>query len=175
MGQFVALWESIDAITVDGTDLGADRIGLAFFSSGVPPTDPAVLDGGTIFRVRGTNPPGPTHNWQDIVTQISTRGPGGGTAMGAGLQLGLDSWTNILDSTKNDATIVLMSDGIQNQDPQITTSLGGDQQLDPDGVGPRPVTTLFSYGIPTQTVSFGVPGSPFEQRLDQIAQQTGIK
>jgi hypothetical protein len=63
-----------------------------------------------------------------------------------------------------------MSDGIQNTGPQVTTGMDGSLNLLP-GCGVN--HTLADCAIPMQTVSFGVPGSPFEALLDQIAQQTG--
>lgn len=171
MTQFVATWASLDA----GSDQAGDRLGLVFFDTS---TTLASGDGGTIFRARGATPPcadftaaGCTHNWKGVVTDILGHAPGGNTAMGMGIQQGTNPWIADLSPTKNDASVILMSDGIQNTGVQVTGGGGSDVLLVP--ICGTATNRIADCGIPMQTVSFGVPGSSFEKLLDDIAQQTG--
>ena len=172
LGQFVAAWEQTD-MSVGGIDLGEDRLGLAFFDTTAQVVD---LGGTNKFKERGTTPPGPNHNWNVVNTKTDPPlGPGGSTALGQGLQRGIDMWKNITDPWKNDATIVLMTDGIQNVQPYVTLPAGG-AELDPDDVGsvpgPLPPVRLASYGIPVIPIAFGVPGAVENTLLSAVADQT---
>lgn len=168
VGKFVAAWEQTDMVTVGGIDLGEDRIGLAFFDGIAQAAD---LGAGSMFKDRGAAAPGPGHNWEAVNTLTTARSPLGSTALGPGLQLGITNWKNIADPWKNDATIVLMTDGIQNVPPLITTPAGG-AELDPDGAGPLPSQPLSSYGIPVIPIAFGVPGAVEDALLSTVANQT---
>lgn len=168
LGIFTGLWEAaeVDVLSGSGTDLAQDRIGLVYFDSVVTP---ASFGGSGIFITR-SGPVGPTHSWQDILDDVNTKSPGGGTAMGPGFQTGIDAFQLNPDAWKNDATVVLMTDGIQNVPPLVTLT-GSNWQLDPDGAGPAPLKNLFEYGLPALTVYFGVPDVATSDMLNGIAKQ----
>ena len=112
--QFVALWQLSDASVSD------DRIGLMFYSSAPSPAD---FGGGSIFQPRGTNLSACNpanyceaghHNWCQVMCKVGATGPGGSTAMGPGLRDAITAWKA---DPRNDPSILLMTDGIQNVAP----------------------------------------------------------
>src|SRR5436305_4299325 len=162
--QFLALWETEP--TPGGTNLADDRMGLVYFSTNLdlPFPDPGPPPPKTLLIARGSfGAPDAAHPWNPINTAIGMRNPTDLTAIGKGLQAALDTFA----SDPNDPSVVLMTDGLQNVDPQITRS----------GVGPTSVmqlsgTDLRAYGVPVITVSLGVPGGVDPELLDDVARQT---
>jgi hypothetical protein len=171
--QFVALWQMTDPSVSD------DRLGLMFYST-MP--EPADFGGGSIFQPRGTNLNACNlnnyceaghHNWCQIMCKVNAKGPGGSTAMGPGLQAAITAWKA---DKKNDATILLMTDGIQNQMPCIVPDgqsgcslivAGADKNWKFDG----DVDPIFKQGIPVATVSMGLASGPPQDVLDGIAKE----
>ncbi|HEV7505503.1 MAG TPA: hypothetical protein VGS07_11370 [Thermoanaerobaculia bacterium] len=160
--QFLALWETEPS--AGGTNLADDRMGLVYFSTdldvpfpGVPPTTTSLIARGSFGA------PNAMHPWNPINTAIGTHGPTNSTAIGKGLQAALDTFS----TDPNDPSVILMTDGLQNVDPQITRS----------GMGPSSVmqlsgTDLRAHGVPVITVSLGIPGGVDPELLDDVARQT---
>jgi len=171
--QFVALWQLTDASVSD------DRLGLMFYSSA---SDPADFGGGSIFQPRGTNLTACNalnyceaghHNWCQVTCKVLAKSPGGSTAMGPGLRDAINAWKA---DNKNDASIVLMTDGIQNQPPcivpdgqsgcsLIVAGLDVNWKFDGD------VDPIFKQGIPVATISMGLASGPPQDVLDGIAKE----
>jgi hypothetical protein len=151
LDQFVALWQQASESDVTG-----DRLGLVHFDTD---DHPAAFPG--IFKTRG--------DWVAFVTAAKAPTPGGWTAIGKGLNQAISSWTS--NPVNFDAAIVLMTDGEQNQDPQvIPLGVGSDWALD-DLSGGGPVE-LYKKGMPIQTIGFGTPAAVQAQLLDGIAKET---
>jgi hypothetical protein len=169
INAFIGLWE-MDTPTATGggaaADLSADRIGLVFFST---TATAASLDNGTMFAARGTNPAGPSNNWQSVITAVNNQGPTFSTSIGAGLTLAYNNW--LADPNKNDATMVLMTDGLQNTDPQITTATAAGLQNNTEPLQLNGMT-LANWYVPIQSICVGVPGTVDVQLLNDVANQT---
>ena len=167
LDQFEALWEQAAE-----SDVVGDRLGLVHFDSGATPAD---FGAGSIFKKRGSNLPGPGHDWNAVLAAAKLPSPSGGTALGAGLNLAYEKI--IADPASIDAVIVLVSDGEQNVDPKVvnipsTTNLAL-RKTPPLTDPPTPnQDELFAKGIPVQTIALGTPGSSFSTVLDNIAKQT---
>jgi hypothetical protein len=165
VGQFIALWKEEGGVgTGGGEDLGKDRLGVVFFTTD---TTPAFTGPDFIFVERGNlAADNPMHPWNEIEAAVNAQGPDAMTALGKGLQKGINGW---VADPKNDSSIVLMTDGIQNINPEIKND-AGKIKLDP-GKGTSGSVVLSSYGIPIQTIAFGI-GSVEEELLNKIAEQT---
>lgn len=170
--SFVGTWENTDlpSVNLSSDPIVNDRLGLVFYNTNPDSPD---FGGGSIFVARGNAPPGPSHQWTKILTEVNKRGPGGWTAMGPGLQTAIQDWQN---DPQNDAYIVLMTDGIQNQPPCVVPQgqtgcnvIDGGAQWQIDGAGNPPLHTL---AIPIQTVGMGTAsGVPYDV-LDGISNET---
>lgn len=159
--RLVAIYEQVDPQV-------NDRIGLVFFETDVI----AESFSGSPFLARGTNPPGPTHAWADIVTRVGARGPGSSTAIGKGVQRALNDWGAIAANAKNDLAIVLMTDGQQNVSPLVEKEAAtGIWKLD-DLATPAGAIPLSTYGVPIFAIGFGTPGAVDKELLDGISAQT---
>jgi opacity protein-like surface antigen len=164
--MFMSMWETegFNATATGGTGLAGDRLGLVWFSTDLTLPFPNGVSQ-TALTPRGPMPgPGGGHPWNPIQSSINTMGPTNLTAIGKGLQAGLDS----LSTSSNDTAIVLMTDGIQNQDPMVER-VG----VDPNATvqihgGPD----LASFTIPVLTVSLGVPGGVDPALFDDVARKT---
>ncbi len=166
--QFISLWEAADGVITPGGGLAAnlqnDTMAVAFFGSTTIPALPA----GLTFVGRCPVLPCAMNPWAPINTAVNGQGPGGATAMGPGTQLAIDAWT-ALPITRNDPTIVLMTDGMQNVAPLFATDMAGDLRI---GAGPK----LATLGIPILTIGVGAPGGTIDtQKLDQISKQSAGK
>jgi hypothetical protein len=172
LDQFEALWEQAAYENIVN-----DRIGLIHFDSAVTPGNFA----GSIFKKRGTNPIGPTHDWNEVIAAAKAKVPGGSTAIGQGLKLAYERFCDATapgctDPVTMDGVIVLMTDGEQNVDPYIQKLAGTDNYAlrtalplsDPPVTGDE----LYQRGIPVQTIAMGSPGATFAQVLDGVASQT---
>src|SRR5436305_8658955 len=161
--QFLALWETEP--TPGGTNLADDRLGLVYFSTDLDLPFPAPgMPPKTQLIARGSfGAPDPAHPWNPINTAIGMRNPTDLTAIGKGLQAAFDTFS----TDPNDPSVVLMTDGLQNVDPQITrTGVGPSFSLQLNG------TNLNAHGVPVITVSLGVPGGVDPELLDDVARQT---
>lgn len=161
VSQFVQLWQT-DPGGPTGTPSAHDRLAFVSFD-----TLPAKQND---FLERGAD----GSAWNAILTTVGGLGPGGFTCLGGGLKTALGLW---LASDLNDRTIVLMTDGMENQSPEVQNTpplaglptppgaqaayyLEGDSQ------------PLGAYGAPILTVGVGAPGTIDSGLLDGIAQQT---
>lgn len=181
--QFVDFWTHADdggPLSLGGSfsaDATQDRLAVVFFSSSAsvadldsdPANPPAV-----VFVKRGTDG---TTNWLPVKTVVSTTTPGGSTAMGQGLKEGIDKYLNdALTATdaKNDATIILMTDALQNVSPLITENgLTGNMELAPlSGPGLCLSSVISSCHVPVQTFGFTPDGSEVDKLLNNISTQT---
>ena len=171
--QFVALWQLTDTAVSD------DRIGLMFYSDASSPAD---FGGGSFFQSRGTNLTSCNaanyceaghHNWCHVMCKVGATGPGGSTAMGPGLRDAIAAWHT---DHRNDPSILLMTDGIQNVAPCIVPDgqsgcslivAGSDRDWKFDG----DVDPIFKQGIPVATVSMGLASGPPQDVLDGIAKE----
>lgn len=175
--EFVNFWTQADdgnPLSLGGAfsvDVSQDRIAAVFFSSALDP----VSFGGSTFVARGAD--GAT-NWQPVKDMLTTRSPGGSTGMGQALQQGIAFYKS--DPTpaaaKNDVTVILMTDGIQNVplpriDKNIVTSLMEISTLAP---GVCTTAELVSCFVPVQTIAMGVPvlGNDEDKLLNDVAKQT---
>jgi hypothetical protein len=171
--QFVALWQLTDPGVSD------DRLGLMFYSTSPAPAD---FGGGSMFQPRGTNLTACNpanyceaghHNWCQIMCKVGATGPGGSTAMGPGLRDAITAWKA---DHRNDPSILLMTDGIQNQPPCIVPDgqsgctlivAGSDVNWKFDG----DADPIFKQGIPVATVSMGLASGPPQDVLDGVAKE----
>jgi hypothetical protein len=176
---FVNFWTQADdgdplslggAFSADATQ---DRIAAIFFSSALDPVDFSGAD----FVARGNNG---AVNWLPVTQMLLTRSPGGSTGMGQALKEGISTYKT--DPTpvdaKNDATVILMTDGLQNVplptiDKNALTSfmeiagLGGITGCNADN-------SLAGCGVPVQTIAMGVPvtNSDEDELLSDVSKQT---
>ncbi|WP_164018270.1 vWA domain-containing protein [Pyxidicoccus trucidator] len=169
--QFVNFWaaEGMDPFTqTGGRALAKDRLALVYFQSVVEPTP----FGGNLFVERGVGAvAGPTHPWTQLSNDVRAKEPAGSTAMGGGLKAAVQAW-EALPEPKNDLTVVLMSDGMQNVNPRVKDGVGahiGKKVLEfTAGVD----TPLVQKCRPILTVSMGNAADAFVTVMDDIAQQT---
>lgn len=182
--EFVDFWTQADDgnpnISAGGAfaaDATQDRIAAIFFSSALDPVD--FDAGGPVltFVARGSD--GAT-NWLPVKQMLLTRSPSGSTGMGQALKQGIN--THRIDPTpgdaKNDAIVILMTDGLQNVPlPRIEKDLIS-QLMKISGLGTiagcNPDDTIASCGIAVQTIAMGVPvtNSDEDKLLDDVAKQT---
>ncbi|HEY6190255.1 MAG TPA: outer membrane beta-barrel protein [Pyrinomonadaceae bacterium] len=181
--QFVDLWTQADdggPLSVGGSfsaDATQDRLAVVFFSTSATvadldsdPANPPVV----VFVKRGTDG---TTNWLPVKTVVGTTSPGGSTAMGQGLKEGIDKYLNdalTATDTKNDATIILMTDALQNVAPLITENgVTGNMELAPlSGPGLCISSVISSCHVPVQTFGFTTEGSEVDKLLNNISTQT---
>src|SRR5262249_2777964 len=105
-------------------------------------------------------------------TDVNNEPAGGSTAIGSGLQIAIDGWKMNPNTNKDfdDATLVLLTDGIQNTGPQIS-KIGGSQNLGLDpacGAGGE-LDSPFQCGIPIESLAIGVAAE--HALIDGISQQ----
>lgn len=175
--QFVNLWVQADdsPIPPGGAlpiDVPQDRIAVVFFST---TKETVPLDGTAFFAQRGANG---SVSWMPVKNSFNTRSPGGSTGMGQALieALTIYKTDETPPAAKNDASIVLVTDGLQNDplpkiEPDMVTSL-----MKIAGLG-APMclsAALADCGVPIHTVAMGVPvtNSDEDKLLSNIAQQT---
>jgi hypothetical protein len=161
---FVANWRQIDAPFGD-QNWAEDRIGVVLFDGAATAQVLAGADPPASFFVqRGSSDvPGP---WDAVIGAISGLTPGGSTSIGAGINAGMQQWKA---DPAHDATVVLVTDGIQNTAPLIAPAPSGFLGLLPIAGLPQELRKRF---IPVQTIGFGIPASVDEALLRDIALQT---
>lgn len=164
--QFEALWEQAAE-----ADVVNDRIGLIHFDTNTTEANFA----GSIFKRRGSDPAGPLHDWNEVLTAAQAPTPGGSTAIGKGLNLAFEKIS--ADPANIDSVIVLMTDGEQNVDPLIQKISGTDdyalRSTAPFNSAPTAnADELYLKAIPIQTIAMGTPADSFAQLLEGIAAQT---
>jgi hypothetical protein len=172
VGEFIGNWanEGADA----GVGYSRDRLGVVYFSTTAGP----ATDGG-FFVPRGTLPPGPSHAWKPFDTDVNARGPLDMTALGQGLLYAIGQ-RNL--SKTNDATFVVMTDGMQNINPLVRTSTtigsphNGYLVIDSDGgipgTGGATEVALRAQCTPMLAVSVGDVTSPYAETMARISAET---
>lgn len=147
--SLVNRWLILDA-PLAGAEWSGDRINMVLFETTASnATSP-------IFELRA--------DWADVIAGLPLT-TGNMTALGPGINLGTSNWTTDM-GVKNDPVMVIMTDGMQNQDPEVTP----DFKLSPNLMDPA--VALTSYGMPMHTIAFGTPATTEHELLDGIAQQT---
>ncbi len=144
VGEFVTVWEQegLGAGTTGGTGLAQDRLGLIYFGS---QAEPIVFGEGSnsIFVERGTGEE--VHPWESIKSNLNARKQAGGTtALGGGLKAAYDAW----QTEKRDTTILVMTDGMQNQLPRVDDGTG-------ENIGLKVLAFFDQNGNKTQELALG--------------------
>jgi hypothetical protein len=169
--QFVDFWatEGLNTSTqTGGVALSKDRLALIYFQSVIEP----ISFGDTLFVPRGMGSiPGPAHPWTQISNDVKSKGPAFSTALGGGIAKGVTSWED-LPEPKNDLTVVVMSDGMQNVPPMVKDGMGADIGKKVLEFTPGVEMALTKKCRPMLTVSMGNAADSFVQDMDVIAQQT---
>jgi hypothetical protein len=147
--SLVNRWVILDA-PLGGAEWSGDRINMVLFETAASnATSP-------IFELRA--------DWADVIAGLPAN-TGNTTALGPGINLGVSNWNTVVGA-KNDPVMVIMTDGIQNVNPEVTP----DFKLSP--ILADPAVALTSYGMPMHTIAFGTPATTEAELLDGIAQQT---
>lgn len=173
---FINAWSGYSLVD-DPADPGdpTDRIGVVSFSS---TTEPPAGNLAPLLDYNDTTA-------MQVIADVNAITHAGATAMGGGLQQGINS---LLTSTR-DKFIILFTDGMQNCEPHVNLVLANGAPGNPDpynkhdisntgfgcasGVVPAPATLLGSYGITMHTIGTGVvTGTQWQNLLNDIALQT---
>ncbi|HXH90566.1 MAG TPA: vWA domain-containing protein [Thermoanaerobaculia bacterium] len=157
---FVANWQMLDQPTADGGDWSGDRIGVVFFDSAAVAQTLAGADAPANFFVRRSA------GWNPIINDVDSLTPGGSTSIGGGINTGMQQW---VADPSNDATFVVVTDGIQNTAPLIQPTASGFLGLLPVAGLPQELRKRF---IPILTIGFGTPAAVDEDLLRNIAFET---
>jgi hypothetical protein len=164
---FLAAWREIDQPTAGGGEWSHDRIGVVFFDSVAAAQSTVGADPpANFFAQRGVNPPGPTHNWNNVGATVGALIPGGSTSVGGGINTAMTQWQA---DPAHDAFIILVTDGIQNTAPLVQTNASGILTLAPVAGFSDELRKRF---IPIQTIGFGQPDTVDEDLLRNISLQT---
>jgi hypothetical protein len=179
--QVVTFWEveGFGTQMTGGTQLATDRLGVVFFD-----TNPDPLASIPLIE-RGSSGVSP-HPWEAIKSAIDSRMAGGSTALGGGVanaflkarqshrcEVSGTVCTTDADCSGDtcqptDTTIVLMTDGIQNQAPEVQL-ISGDASL---AIGADPVVALKTLCTPILAVGIGDSQTVEAELLDKIMGQT---
>jgi hypothetical protein len=157
---FVANWQMLDQPTADGGDWSGDRIGVVFFDSSAVAQTLAGADAPANFFVRRSA------GWNPVINDVNSLTPGGSTSIGGGINTGMQQWVT---DPANDATFVIVTDGIQNTAPLIQPIASGFLGLLPVAGLPQELRKRF---IPILTIGFGTPAAVDEDLLRNIAFET---
>ncbi|RKH58486.1 VWA domain-containing protein [Corallococcus llansteffanensis] len=172
VGQFVANWATEGMTSDPNSGYARDRLGVVYFD-----TNAAQALAGGFYVNRGVAPPGPTHAWKPYETDVLAENPKDLTALGKGLLIAIDQRNKF---PGNDATVVVMTDGMQNVDPLVRRAMAGPNApylvLDTDGTitgtGGATEVALRSQCLPMLAVSVGDIASPWAELLERIAAET---
>lgn len=159
---FVSQWEQIDAPVPGGKDDSLDRFGVVFFDSAaasqtLPGADPPA----NFFLQRGGG-----NAWDAVINKANTLAPGSSTSIGAGVNEGMSQWKA---DPKNDLSVVVVTDGMQNTAPLISPTGSGFLGLTPVAGLPQELRKRF---IPIQTIGFGTPAQVDEDLLRNMSLET---
>src|ERR1051325_1378060 len=159
---FVSQWEQIDAPVPGGKDDSLDRLGVVFFdSSAASQTLPGADPPANVFLQRGGG-----NAWNAVISKANTLSPGSSTSIGAGVNEGMSQWKS---DPKNDLSVVVVTDGMQNTAPLISPTGSGFLGLPPVAGLPQELRKRF---IPIQTIGFGTPAQVDEDLLRNMALET---
>ncbi len=166
LDAFLAAWRLIDQPTGTG-EWSQDRIGVVFFDSSATSQAIAGADAPANFFVqRGTNLPGPSHNWNAVTSTVDSLTPGGSTSIGDAINEAMEQWKN---DPKNDLSLIVVTDGKQNTAPLITPAPSGFLSLAPVSGLPAELHQRF---IPIRAIGFGTPSSVDDALLRNMALET---
>src|ERR1051326_8843148 len=159
---FVSQWEQLDAPVPGGKDDSPDRLGVVFFdSTAAAQTLPGADPPANFFLQRGG-----ANAWDAVINKANTLSPGSSTSIGAGVNEGMKQWKS---DPKNDLSVVVVTDGMQNTAPLITPTGSGFLGLTPvSGLD----TELRKRFIPIQTIGFGTPAQVDEDLLRNMSLET---
>lgn len=154
-----AVKEFIDLWRLEATGQPDDRVAIVWFETGVITTPPG-------FVRRDT-----AGGWDGLKGAVDLQITANRTAMGDGFSQAVDMWE---DNPMNDASIVILTNGMQNEGNQIK----------PDAVDPAlwaynhlnaPVgyTSIAGACIPVQTIGVGAPADIQANLLNQVSEQSG--
>jgi hypothetical protein len=162
VNAFVADWEQLDQPTMSGAEWSHDRLGLVFFdSTAVAQTLAGADPPANVFVQRGGG-----NAWDAVINGVNTLTPGNSTSIGAGINEAMKQWKA---DPKNDLSLVVVTDGMQNTAPLILPTASGFLGLDPVSGLPQELRKRF---IPIQTIGFGTPASVDQTLLTNIAFET---
>ena len=156
-----AVSQFIDAWKVEATGVPGDRLAVIWFSS------TAAAVGGFVRRDTAGG-------WDGLKTGVNAQTASGSTALGDGLSIALKMHD---DDPLNDATVILMTNGMQNAGHQIIPDVA-DPSLEAFfdlAASPPANVSIASKCVPVQTVGVGAPGTVQTDLLNKIASQTGGK
>ena len=159
---FVAQWEQIDAPPGGGAEYSPDRIGMVFFDSTphsqtLPGADPPA----NFFLQRGL-----ANAWDAVITQANTLTPGSSTSIGGGVNEAMSQWKS---DPKNDLSLVVLTDGMQNTAPLIQPTNTGFLGLTPVAGFPQELRKRF---VPLHTIAFGQPAQVDDDLLRAMSLET---
>jgi hypothetical protein len=161
---FVAQWEQIDAGFPGGADYSPDRIGMVLFDSTahsqtLPGADPPA----NFFLQRGSGNPPP---WDNVISLANSLSPGSSTSIGAGVNEAMSNWKN---DPKNDLSLVVLTDGMQNTAPLITVQPSGFLGLTPVAGFAQELRKRF---VPLHTIAFGTPAQVDDDLMRAMGLET---
>ncbi|WP_163998225.1 vWA domain-containing protein [Pyxidicoccus caerfyrddinensis] len=168
--EFINTWsaESSGAATQAGMGLTNDRLGLIYFSNTAPEA-PAFNE--PFLRERGVaTTDGGSTNWNIFKNDLPGRQPLGSTAMGQGL---LNAYSERSPRQLSNTTVVLMTDGMQNVNPQVVIDADGGVSSGMLVIG-SPSGEKFMAGecTPVLAVSVGTVTSPWVETMQRISAET---
>jgi hypothetical protein len=160
---FVSQWEQVDAQCGGCTsDYSPDRIGLVFFDSTAAPQTLVGADPpANFFLQRGAG-----NAWNGVINQANTLSPSGSTSIGGGINAAMQQWKS---DPKNDLSLIVITDGMQNTAPLISPTGSGFLGLTPVAGFPQELRQRF---VPIQTIAFGQPAQVDDDLLRNIALET---
>src|ERR1043165_5431563 len=159
---FVSQWEQIDAPVPGGKDDSLDRLGVVFFdSTAAPQTLPGADPPANVFLQRGG-----ANAWDAVINKANTLAPGSSTSIGDGVNEGMSQWKS---DPKNDLSLVVVTDGMQNTAPLIGPTGSGFLGLTPVAGLNQELRKRF---IPIHTIGFGTPAQVDEDLLRNMALET---
>ncbi|HEY4639966.1 MAG TPA: vWA domain-containing protein [Thermoanaerobaculia bacterium] len=157
---FVGNWEVMDA-PIGNAEWSHDRLSLVFFDSTAAAQMLAGADApANVFLQRGSNA------WDEVINAANGLAPGSSTSIGAGVNEGMSKWKA---DSKNDLSMVVITDGKQNTAPLISPTGSGFLGLQPVAGLNQELRKRF---IPIQTVGFGLPAQVDDDLLTNIAVET---
>ena len=159
---FVAQWEQLDAPPGGGPEWSHDRLGVVFFdSTAVAQTLAGADPPANFFLQRGG-----ANAWDAVINKANTLAPGSSTSIGGGINEAMKQWKS---DPKNDLSVVVVTDGMQNTAPLIAPTGSGFLGLLPVSGLPQELRKRF---IPIQTIGFGTPAQVDEDLLRNVSFET---
>lgn len=158
---FIGNWEVMDAPNPP-LDYSHDRMSLVFFDSTATAQTLAGADApANVFLQRGGS-----NAWDEVINAANALSPGATTSIGGGINEGMSKWKA---DSKNDLSMVVITDGKQNTAPLIAATGSGFLGLQPVAGLDQELRKRF---IPIQTIGFGLPAQVDEDLLRNIALET---